>query len=327
MKTKETKKKLKLFDMNRDGKGVDPGEDTTPNLRFFFKQFGRKFSKIISLNILMIFQVLPILVSLYLYFVVTPTTPTIYSPEYAALFGIQENLTNSVTSVTLGLFSFQLGLPTYNTYIYWVIGILLLILVVTLGWQMVGSTYVLRGLVRGDSVFIVSDFFYAIKKNLKQGFFMGLIDCIIIFVLGFDIYFFYTSEQSAMTNFMYAMIFAMIILYIVFRSYAYLMLVTFDMKISKIFKNALIFVVLGIKRNAMALLGLLVMTALAIVPIVLFLPLGLGVALVLPFIYYLGVCGFISTYAAYPVIQKYMIDPVSPKNADAENSDESTESE
>ena len=181
---------------------------------------------------------------------------------------------------------------------------------------MVGSTYIMRGLVRGDSVFVVSDFFYAIRKNLKQGFFMGLIDCIVIFVLGFDIYYFYTSEPNAMTNFMYAMIFAMIVVYIVFRFYTYLMLVTFDMKMSKIFKNALIFVVLGIKRNALALLGLLITTALAIVPIAIFLPLGLGVALVLPFIYYLGVCGFISTYAAYPIIQKYMIDPVAPKQTE-----------
>ena len=321
MKNSEPKKRLKLFDMNRDGKGVDPGEDTTPNLQFFFKQFGRKFSKIVSVNIIMIFQVLPILASVYLYFVATPTTPTMYSPEYAALFGIQENMSNAVTSVNLGLFSFQLGLPTYNTYIYWVIGILLGLLVITFGWQMVGSAYIMRGLVRGDSVFIVSDFFYAIKKNLKQGFFMGLIDCIIMFVLGFDIYYFYTSEPNAMTNFMYAMIFAMIIVYIVFRFYTYLMLVTFDMKISKIFKNALIFVVLGIKRNALALVGLIITTALAIVPIVIFLPMGLGVALVLPFIYYLGVCGFISTYAAYPIIQKYMIDPVAPKKIEESEQD------
>ena len=41
---------------------------------------------------------------------------------------------------------------------------------------------------------------------------------------------------------------------------------------------------------------------------------GLGIALVLPLIYYLGVCAFIYTYAAYPVIKKYMIDPVDNAN-------------
>ena len=28
--------KFKLFDMNRDGLGVEKGEDTTPNVSFFF---------------------------------------------------------------------------------------------------------------------------------------------------------------------------------------------------------------------------------------------------------------------------------------------------
>ena len=63
----KTKKKFKLFDLNKDGKGVDPGEDRTPNLQFFFKQFGRKFTKIISLNILMIFQIIPLIAVAYIY--------------------------------------------------------------------------------------------------------------------------------------------------------------------------------------------------------------------------------------------------------------------
>lgn len=318
----EIKRKFNLFDMNRDGKGVEPGEDTTPNLSFFFKQLWRKFSKIVSLNILMIFQVIPLIICVYLYFIVSPTTPTLYFPEYASLHGIQEASTNAVTAINTGLMSFQFGFQTYNTYIYWVIIPLLLFLVITYGWQKVGSIYVIRGLVRGDSVFVFSDYFYAIKKNFKQGFFLGLIDCVIMFVLGYDFVYFYNSPQSGLTNFMYVMIFALIILYTVFRFYTYLMVVTFDMKLIKVFKNALIFTVLGIKRNIMALLGLLLVSAIAFIPIMLLVPLGLGVALVLPLIYYLGVCAFIYTYAAYPVIKKYMIDPVAVPSASAEDIEE-----
>lgn len=306
------KKKFKLFDMNRDGKGVDPGEDTTPNLKFFFKLLWRKLSKIITLNMLAIIQILPLLACLYLYFIATPTTPTQYYPEYAALYGMQEAASSATSSLGVSLFSFQHPLPTYNTYIYWVIGALLLFQVVTYGWQKVGVIYVTRGLVRGDSVFVWSDYFYAIKKNLKQGFILGLIDCIAMFALAFDIYYFYTSPQTGMNNFMYVLTIALIVLYIIFRFYVYLMAVTFDMKIGKIFKNALIFIVLGIKRNIMALLGLAILTAFAVLLVVLFLPMGLGVTIVLPLIYYLGVCAFIYTYAAYPVIKKYMIDPVEP---------------
>ena len=296
--------------MNRDGKGVEPGEDTTPNLSFFFKQLWRKFSKILSLNMLMIFQALPVLVALYMYFIASPTTPTQYYPEYSALFGIGEASSTAVDAINIGIFSFQLGIPTYNTYVYWVIGAMALILVITYGWQNVGAVYVTRGLVRGDSVFVVSDFFYAIKKNLKQGFFMGLIDFAATCALIHNIFYYYSAAPSPFTNFMYAMTVALIVLYIIFRFYIYLMLVTFNMKISKILKNALIFTVLGIKRNVMALLGLAVLTAIAVGMIFLLLPMGLGVTIVLPLIYYLGTCCFITTYAAYPVIKKYMIDPV-----------------
>jgi len=300
--------------MNRDGKGVEPGEDTTPNLKYFFKLFGRKFTKIISLNLIMIVQILPLLISLYLYFFASPTTPTQYFPEYASLFGVQEVASDAISSVNLGLYSFQLGLPTYNTYVYWVILGLAIFMLITYGWQKVGSIYVTRGLVRGDSVFVFSDYFYAIKKNFKQGFILGFIDCVIMAVLAYDFVYFLNSPQSAFTNFMYVMIIALIVLYIVFRFYTYLMIVTFNIKIGKAFKNALIFTVLGIKRNILALLGLALVTAFAVVLIALLLPLGWGVTIVLPLIYYLGVCAFIYTYAAYPVIKKYMIDPAAPKN-------------
>ena len=92
------KKRFKLFDFNRDGKGVEPGEDTTPNLRFFFVQLWRKLSKIITVNMLMIFQIIPLIACLYLYFIATPTTPVQYHPEFGALFGIQEASSSAMSS-------------------------------------------------------------------------------------------------------------------------------------------------------------------------------------------------------------------------------------
>lgn len=318
-------KKFKLFDLNRDGKGVDKGEDRTPNLKFFFKQFGRKFSKIISINILMVFQIIPLLVCAYLYLFVMPKTSSLNYPEFAALFGTQEAAQTLAGSLNLGLLSYQFPLPTFNnTYIYWIIGGILLLYVLTYGWQKVGSIYVIRGLVRGDSVFIFSDYFYAIKKNFKQGLILGIIDCTIMGVLAYNMFFFFNTPSSGLTDFIYVMTIALILIYIIFRFYTYLMLVTFNIKISKMFKNALIFTVLGIKRNILALVGLAIVTAIAVVPMLLFVQIGLGIAIVLPLVYYLGVCAFIYTYAAYPIIQKYMIDPV---NNGSNHSDEELEAD
>lgn len=310
MGNKENKKKFKLFDLNRDGKGVEPGEDTTPNLKFFFKQLGRKFSKIISLNMLMDIQIITIIVCIYLYFFGSPVTPSVNYSEFPLIYGIQQISTDAVTAVNLSGFSYQLGLPTYNTYIYWVIGAIVVFHLLTYGLQKVGSVYVLRGLVRGDSVFILSDYFYAIKKNFKQGMLLGIIDSVIIAVLTYDFLYFFNSASTMFNNFMYSAIMAIFILYSIARFYLYLMIVTFNIKIGKAFKNAFIFCALGIKRNIMACIGIVIVTAIAIGMVMLLLPLGLGVTLVLPLIYYLGVCGFIYTYAAYPVIKKYMIDGV-----------------
>lgn len=197
--------------------------------------------------------------------------------------------------------------PVYNSYVFYVIGALALFFLLTFGWQNVGGGYLLRGLVRGDPVFIISDYFYAIKKNFKQGFLIGLIDCIIIFVLAVDFMFFYSQTGSYMNDIMYVATIAMIFIYFIMRFYIYLQLITFELKTWKIFKNSFIFTALGIKRNIMAVLGILFIAALNYILVIIFAPMNIIVPLVLPLFYFLAVAGFITTYAAYPIIEKYMI--------------------
>ena len=305
-------KGFRLFDPMRDGPGVEKGEDTTPNLKYFFKLWGRKFWKLITLNLIMLLQIIPLLICLYMY-LAGPKTATAYFPLSLPLLGAQTVQPTSFGSTLQTLFAGLYHIPTYNTYAWWVIGILAAFHVITYGWQKVGSIYILRNLVRGDGVFILSDFFYAIKKNLKQGFVMGLIDCAVIFALIFDYLYFLSAPATGLNNFMYVVIIALFIIWMFMRFYIYLMLVTFDMKTFKILKNALIFTALGIKRNLMAALGILLLTALSAAVIILCVQIGVYAVIILPFIYYLAFVGFMYTYAAWPVVQKYMIDPVQNK--------------
>lgn len=300
--------------MNRDGKGVEPGEDRTPNLKFFFKQLWRKFPQILSLNLIMLFQVLPIVISVIMFFT-SPMTPSQTNIEFAALHGISSFSSDAAANIATSLSAFQQkGLLAYNTYVYWIIVPLMLFLFVTFGWQNVGATYIMRGLVRGDPVFVWSDFFYGIKKNLKQGFIVGIIDFFAIGLLALDITMYINSPVTTMNNIMYSLSVALIIVYIMFRFYLYLQIITFNISIFKAMKNSLKFIVIGLKRNLLALLGIILITAIAVLMIVFLLPIGLGVVLILPFLYYLGLYQYISTYAAYPVIKKYMIDPAPAKN-------------
>jgi len=82
-------------------------------------------------------------------------------------------------------------------------------------------------------------------------------------------------------------------------------MITFDLSIFKLLKNALFFTILGIKRNIMALLGLVLLLALEYVFLIVFFP----VAVILPFIFLFSVSGLMGAYAAYPKIKEIMIDP------------------
>lgn len=320
--TMEKKKRgLRLLDPMRDGPGVEKGEDTAPTLRYFFKLFGRKFWKLVSLNLIMLVQVIPLGVCLFAFFS-GPTTPTQYFPLYAPLLGAQTAAPTTFGQTLLNLSSGLFSISTYNTPIYWIIGAMALFQLVTYGWQKAGTIYILRSLVRGDGVFLISDYFYGIRKNLRQGFLLGLIDCIVLFALGFDFYYFYSMPPSLINNVMYGVIVALVVLWGIMRFYTYLMMVTFDMKISKILKNALIFTALGVKRNLMALLGIALLTALFGAFVVVCLTVWtvlIPLAIILPVLCYLAFVGFAYTYAAWPVIKRYMIDPVPAKKTGGES--------
>ena len=74
-------------------------------------------------------------------------------------------------------------------------------------------------------------------------------------------------------------------------------------------KNALIFSILGIKRNILAFLGIVILTVFHVFLIVLFIPMGISIPIILPFFYLLAATAFMACYAAYPIIDKYMIAP------------------
>ena len=102
--------------------------------------------------------------------------------------------------------------------------------------------------------------------------------------------------------------YASIILFIVYlfmKNYIYIITVTFNLSVYKIFKNAFLFSILGIKRNILGLLGKFI---LLFVNVIIFVNMPM-VGILLALIITIASCAFIGAYAAYPVIKKYMITP------------------
>ena len=140
---------------------------------------------------------------------------------------------------------------------------------------------------------------------------MGVLDLFVIFMLAFDYLYFGSMPSSFFVDCAYFAILLLAVLYFLMRLYIYVLLVTFELSIRKVLKNALIFAVLGIKRNVMAILGLVLLVAVQVVLFLLFqmTPLGIALPLIMMLLYFLGVAAFTCTYASYPVIERYMIDP------------------
>ena len=116
------------------------------------------------------------------------------------------------------------------------------------------------------------------------------------------------------------------------RFYIYNLLITFDIKIFKLIKNAFIFTILGFGRNILAVLGIAFLIIIHVLLIWLLLPVGISIPIILPFFYIFAATAFMGTYAAYPIIDKYMIAPYAVENTEdfvylKDHSNDSEESE
>ncbi len=314
----ENKQKRRFFFRNTDRPDA-LAEDKTPNLLYFFKLLGRNAGKLMSLNLMMAVLYLPIIAMVVLYFF-GATSATISEPLNAPVLGALIAKTTPLGTVFAGMNSVPLHMPYFTLGKKIAYLVLILFTAVTWGWQNVGATYNLRSLVRGDSCFLFSDYFYAVRKNLKQGFFFGLLDFAINFLLIFDFFYFSALSGQLFFGVMYFFFAVLFILYTFMRFYLYHMMVTFDLSIRKLLKNALIFAVIGIKRNIVAGLGLLLVIVLNLALIIPLLGVGFSLPIILPIFYFPALSGFIAAYAAWPNIRRYMIDG----NAKGESADAAT---
>ncbi|MBQ9099677.1 MAG: hypothetical protein IJY50_09660 [Clostridia bacterium] len=316
----ENEKKKSFFSRKTDRPDA-VAEDTTPTLKFFFKLLGRKLGKLMSLNLMMSVLYIPLIVALIVYFF-GDTMPTTESALFAPLLGVSLAGGSPTANLLMGAISRPLDVPVLSSGRLIAILILVVATALTWGWQNVGATYNLRSLIRGDSCFLMSDYFYAIRRNLKQGFFFGLLDFSVIAVLFIDLYYFSALADVFWCGVVYVMMIALAVIYTVMRFYIYHMMITFDLSVKKLLKNALIFVMLGLKRNAMALLGLAIVIGANLALIVPCLSVGFSLPLILPLFYLPALAGFIAGYAAWPVIQQYMIDPYQKNEGEDTNESE-----
>lgn len=308
---KDKKKKLKLFDITRDGKGLSKAQAAkNGSIKRFFISYKDNFGKITSVNM---FMVIGNFMLIFLIITLSGLTKAKgLMPAFDSFQNFAGYFANTQPSAhSMGLYAHE-GIqtivyqPTTLTYVFYALSSLTLL---TFGCVNAGTAYILRNIAKGEPVFIWSDFWYAVKRNWKQALPFGIIDAGINALLIWNIYSMLNSTGDFFTNTMFWCNVVLFVLYFIMRFYIYIQMVTFKLSVFKILKNSMIFALLGFKRNIVALLGIIIGLVIELMCII-----GLGGILVpfgiaLPFLILFSTFAYMKVYAAFFKIKEIMIDP------------------
>lgn len=236
---------------------------------------------------------------------------------------IKLNLLFLIPVILVGILIFFIGMTGINLYIAC---IPLILLAPFFG----GLTYVTRNYAREEHAFILSDFLDTAKANWKQLTIHGSITYLFVVAMDVAIKFYYF--QAATQPVFYVLFGLCLIASVVFlfmQYYITLMIITFDLSLKAIYKNALILAFAGFKQNFLVTLVLILFFALlfllnSLSIVTMLIAILLCVALLFSFL------SFLFNFAVYPVVESYLIQPYyarSQKESDVEESEESHELE
>jgi uncharacterized membrane protein YesL len=234
--------------------------------------------------------------------ILTTAIPAPSSTMFANLFGVMQEGANPITAALYSIHGIPSEMAVQNTTTK-VLFALTLLVVFTWGFVNIGTTYILRNLVKGDPIFFWRDFFYAIKRNLLQGFIMGILDLLFMFMIGYGLVIYYLNMPN--TAFLFYLLLFVAFLYFLMRFYIYTLIITFKLSLFKIIKNAFIFAGVAMKRNAVGFLGILALFVIDWYLLKFITPLGI----ILPIIFLYGYCAYIGSYVSWPKIKQLMVDP------------------
>ena len=182
-------------------------------------------------------------------------------------------------------------------------------LLIPTGLAQAGITNVTRNIARDKHSFGISDFFDTIKANWKQSLIVGIVNTLVTALICFGLLFYYNSEGM----FADIALSFLVICFVVFtfmRYYIWVMIITFDLPTSKIYKNSFLLAFVNFKTNllvAVLELAMYALIVLAVVAIPHFITLFLAAVFavfILP-----GLTNLLIQFSIFPAIKKYIIDP------------------
>ena len=204
------------------GPGIPKAPQEKTDFFKFFEIYGRRFWKLMEINLLYFIFYLPLFFGL-------------------ALFFADSNKVSDNTKIV--------GISA-----------LAIIFIATIGPATAGFTKIIRNYSQERNAFVFADFFDTFKKCYKQSLIMGIIDT--IFAVGFVIAVVSYSEWAQQNSVMYLpfiICLSCMLMFIMMHFYIYLLVVSTNLTLFQIIKNSFLLVVISVKR---CLLNLIILAIL-----------------------------------------------------------------
>ena len=172
--------------------------------------------------------------------------------------------------------------------------------VVTIGPACAGMSKVTMLMMREKPFFVFQDFWDAFRQNWKQGFLGGLLLAAVIAAAGFSLPFYMQTAQENAAGYLLVFLVAAVLMIIGLATvYLFPMIVTFAFPFPVVLRNCLL---LGLVCLKQSLPALLVIGGLGLVLLLLF-PLNLPLLL----FFYFAFASFVSSFAAWPGMERYVV--------------------
>ena len=341
-----------LFDYNKEGPGVYLNEPPKGPFKTFFAILGRKFWKVIIINMMYVVLSIPVLLVAWLAGsqIFPGLLPGLTLENLTKIFSsavssgsvsqasqaVSEIISSGVSGASAvsgagGTLSPQETAAILFSQINLVLSFSLVgMQLFVLGPVHAGITYLFRNYSREEHAFIWGDFTEHLKKNWKQSILKRIISFFTVIILSVNFSFYSQGDfisNTFITGLLTGAVAVIFVIFAMMHMYIYPMMVTFKLSIRQLYKNSVLLTMARLPWNiGITLLSVFITT---LIPMGLFFLAG-NIGMILGIFYYFflafGANMLLTNFFVYRQLKKFMIDPMnSDKAADQAAEDQTAE--
>lgn len=230
---------------------------------------------------------------------------------------IFDNFVESIINVSGGVADGDITMVAEQMYFsYMLIGALFLLALglVVIGPVQSAFVFVYRNYARAVPSFYWEDFFKSLKVNWKKSIFVTIFTAVVSIILLFNIGFYLTIYTGRFSQALAAVFITFFLVFLCVHHYVYPLLVSLELSLFKIYRNALIFAVIRLVPT-LGIILLQIVVAVLIPFLLIFLAgnIGIGIAGIMYVGFVFAFCQYLGTFFAWEQIDRFILAPAQAK--------------